>query len=166
MSKEASATADEDPTPHPTIRLHSTNTNTNVAMTGYTATNPLDIHQYPPRRRSLLLSDSEISVLDLGPSLEFDGEEGTLRLREGKHSPRDCSRGSRAEDGKRGQGSLAVPGRQASVEESGGGGGAAVRIISSPLLSPLRTTKGNSVKVREWGSNADKGVEGKRLEEG
>ncbi|KAF7119048.1 hypothetical protein CNMCM5793_008691 [Aspergillus hiratsukae] len=198
MSKEPRETAppvedsdsDSTPHPHPTIRLHTTNTNTNTntngAMTGYShtenKTNALDIHQYqsqyPPRRRSLLLSDSEISVLDLGPSLEFEvgleaeGEEGasTLRLSAGKlgygHCQRDCSQGSRREDGKLGPGSqLAVPGRKVSIEESTGG--AAVRIISSPLLSPLRTTKkGNSGRVRGRESNADKGGEGKRLEEG
>ncbi|GIJ98315.1 hypothetical protein Aspvir_000431 [Aspergillus viridinutans] len=175
MSK-VPAPPDEDSTPHPhphphprpTILLHSTNTNTNVAVAGYTENrnNAVDIHQVPPRRRSLLLSDSEISVLDLGPSLEFEAEEGPLRLREGKHGQRDC----RGEDGKWGKGaSLAVPGRQGSIDEStgGGGGGVAVRIISSPLLSPLRTTKKeNSGKVRGRESNADKGGEGKRVEGG
>ncbi|GIJ89063.1 hypothetical protein Asppvi_007992 [Aspergillus pseudoviridinutans] len=171
MSQEPRAPAppDEDstPHPHPTIRLHSTNTNTNVAVAGYTenGNSAQDIHQYPSRRRSLLLSDSEISVLDLGPSLEFEAEEGPLRLREGKHAQRDC----RGEDGRCGKGvPLAVPGRQGSIDVSGGGGGGvAVRIISSPLLSPLRTTKKeNSGKVRGQESNADKGGEGKSVEEG
>ncbi|KAH3435141.1 hypothetical protein KXV60_000251 [Aspergillus fumigatus] len=161
------------PHPQPTIRLHTTSTNTNVAVPGYTenrnTNNALDAHQYPSRRRSLLLSDSEISVLDLGPSLEFEveGEEGPLHLRDGKHAQWDC----RGEEGKWGQGaSLAVPGRQGSVDESAtGGGGLAVSlgVISSPLLSPLRTTKkGNSGKVRGRESSADKGGEGNRVEEG
>ncbi|KAH1492717.1 hypothetical protein KXV92_007798 [Aspergillus fumigatus] len=142
------------PHPQPTIRLHTTSTNTNVAVPGYTenrnTNNALDAHQYPSRRRSLLLSDSEISVLDLGPSLEFEveGEEGPLHLRDGKHAQWDC----RGEEGKWGQGaSLAVPGRQGAVDESAtGGDGVAVslRVILSPLLSPLRTTKkGNSGKT-------------------
>ncbi|KAK9599230.1 hypothetical protein V6Z93_003546 [Aspergillus fumigatus] len=120
------------PHPQPTIRLHTTSTNTNVAVPGYTenrnTNNALDAHQYPSRRRSLLLSDSEISVLDLGPSLEFEveGEEGPLHLRDGKHAQWDC----RGEEGKWGQGaSLAVPGRQGSVDESAtGGGGVAVSL--------------------------------------
>jgi hypothetical protein len=173
MSKEprASAPPDEDstphPHPHPTIRLHTTNNNTNVAVTAYTEnrntnSNALDAQQYTSRRRSLLLSDSEISVLDLGPSLEFEveGKEGPLRLREGKHAQRDC----RGEEGKWGKGaSLVVPGRQGPIDESAA---VAVRVISSPLLSPLRTTKkGNSGKGRGRESSADKG-EGKRVEEG
>ncbi|KAG2002131.1 hypothetical protein GB937_009711 [Aspergillus fischeri] len=181
MAREprAAASLDEDstplphPHPQPTIRLHTTNTNTNVAVPGYTenrnTNNALDAHQYPSRRRSLLLSDSEISVLDLGPSLEFEveGEEGPLRLRDGKHAQWDC----RGEEGKWGQGaSLAVPGRQGSVDESAAGGGGvavSVRVISSPLLSPLRTTKkGNSGKVRGRESSADKRGEGNRVEEG
>ncbi|GFF44670.1 hypothetical protein IFM46972_07603 [Aspergillus udagawae] len=170
MSQEPKAPAppDEDstPQPHPTICLHSTNTNANVAVASDTEnrSNTPDMHQYPSRRRSLLLSDSEISVLDLGPSLEFEAEEWPLRLREGKQGQRDC----RGEDGKWGKGaSLAVPGRQGSMEESTGGGAVAVRIISSPLLSPLRTTKKeNSGKVRGRKSSADKGGEGKRVEEG
>ncbi|GAQ06363.1 hypothetical protein ALT_3684 [Aspergillus lentulus] len=183
MSKEpraaASAPPDEDstpylhPHPHPTIRLHTTKNNTNGPVTGSTENrnnNGLDVHtqQYPSRRRSLLLSDSEISVLDLGPSLEFEveAEEGPLRLREGKYAQRDC----RGEEGKWGKGaSLAVPGRQGSVDESAtAGGGVAVavgvRVISSPLLSPLRTTKkGNRGKVRGRESSAEKGGEGERL---
>ncbi|PKX99225.1 uncharacterized protein P174DRAFT_427442 [Aspergillus novofumigatus IBT 16806] len=169
MSQEPRAAAPHEdstphPRPHPTIRLHTTNNNTNGAVTAYTenrnTNNALDTQQYPSRRRSLLLSDSEISVLDLGPSLEFEveGDGGPLRLREEKHAQRDC----RGEEAKWGQGtSLTVPERQGSLDESAA---VAVRVISSPLLSPLRTTKGNSGKGRGRELDAEKGVKGRGCE--
>ncbi|EAW14312.1 uncharacterized protein ACLA_073470 [Aspergillus clavatus NRRL 1] len=59
-------------TPHPTYHPQTTATAVNSANHGENKSCAAE--ERPPRSRALLLSDSEISVLDLGPSLEFEVE--------------------------------------------------------------------------------------------